>query len=165
MRKKKLWKQKCAMGLAVAVTATSVPTPALAGKAEVPVANETQVEGEDTELESGDVATSSDADVVDDTKKQEDKKEKEEKVSKATASDAEENDGEGDLIDDVTVPDKEQKATSSDADLEEPEEKELLSANQIQLSAQAGQNLNQGATIDVWDGMTEEELTAEFGEK
>ena len=66
--------------------------------------------------------------------------------------------GEGDLIDDVTVPDKEQKATSSDADLEEPEEKELLSANQIQLSAQAGQNLNQGATIDVWDGMTEEEL-------
>ena len=49
MRKKKLWKQKCAMGLAVAVTATSVPTPALAGKAEVPVANETQVEGEDTE--------------------------------------------------------------------------------------------------------------------
>ncbi len=162
MRKKKLWKQKCAMGLAVAVTATSVPTPALAGKAEVPVANETQVEGEDTELESGDVATSSDADVVDDTKKQEDKKEKEEKVSKATASDAEENDGEGDLIDDVTVPDKEQKATSSDADLEEPEEKELLSANQIQLSAQAGQNLNQGATIDVWDGMTEEELKEEL---
>ena len=162
MRKKKLWKQKCAMGLAVAVTATSVPTPALAGKAEVPVANETQVEGEDTESESGDVATSSDADVVDDTKKQEDKKEKEEKVSKATASDAEENDGEGDLIDDVTVPDKEQKATSSDADLEEPEEKELLSANQIQLSAQAGQNLNQGATIDVWDGMTEEELKEEL---
>ena len=162
MRKKKLWKQKCAMGLAVAVTATSVPTPALAGKAEVPVANETQVEREDTESESGDVATSSDADVVDDTKKQEDKKEKEEKVSKATASDAEENDGEGDLIDDVTVPDKEQKATSRDADLEEPEEKELLSANQIQLSAQAGQNLNQGATIDVWDGMTEEELKEEL---
>ncbi|MEQ2824558.1 MBG domain-containing protein, partial [Brotaphodocola catenula] len=162
MRKKKLWKQKCAMGLAVAVTATSVPTPALAGKAEVPVANETQVEGEDTESESGDVATSSDADVVDDTKKQEDKKEKEEKVSKATASDAEENDGEGDLIDDVTVPDKEQKATSSDADLEEPAEEELLPANQIQLSAQAGQNLNQGATIDVWDGMTEEELKEEL---
>ena len=162
MRKKKLWKQKCAMGLAVAVTATSVPTPVLAGKAEVPVANETQVEGEDTESEPGDVATSSDADVVDDTKKQEDKKEKEEKVSKATASDAEENDGEGDLIDDVTVPDKEQKATSSDADLEELAEEKLLPANQIQLSAQAGQNLNQGATIDVWDGMTEEELKEEL---
>lgn len=32
MRKKKLWKQKCAMGLAVAVTATSVPTPGFGWK-------------------------------------------------------------------------------------------------------------------------------------
>ncbi|WP_432631362.1 hypothetical protein [Brotaphodocola sp.] len=156
MRKKKLWKQKCAMGLAVAVTATSVPTPALAGKAEVPVANETQVEGENTDSESGDVATSSNADAVDHTKKQE------ETVSKATSSDAEENDGDSDLIDDVTVPDEEQKATSSDADLEEPAEEELLPAEQIQPSVKAGQNLNQGATIDVWDGMTEDELKEEL---
>ena len=88
MRKKKLWKQKCAMGLAVAVTATSVPTPALAGKTEAPVANEAQMlDSEDAE--GSIVATSSDADKTDDLEDT-----KKTTVSKATASDAEENDGE-----------------------------------------------------------------------
>ncbi|WP_432628623.1 hypothetical protein [Brotaphodocola sp.] len=160
MRKKKLWKQKCAMGLAVAVTATSVPTPALAGKTEVPVANEAQaLEDKPEALKNVDEATSSDADEPDDQYDQE------KAVSKATSSNAEEADGDGDLIDDVTVPEEPEKATASDA--EQPEEEELLPVEQTQIqpAVQAEKKLNENATIDVWDDMTEEELKEELNSK
>ena len=149
------------MGLAVAVTATSVPTPALAGKTEAPVANEAQMlDSEDAE--GSIVATSSDADKADDLEDA-----KKTTVSKATSSDAEENDGDGDLIDDVTEIIKSQKASVSDVEPEEPAESDLLpiEQTQIQPDAKAEKQLKEDATIDVWDNMSDEDVLSELNEK